>query len=149
VDRSIDVISAYISKQGTVYDLTSYEHCYAPPYSSAKDAVNMAGFVAENMLSGKMKTMHWDEVASLDDDVFLLDVRTVEECQRGKVSGAVNIPLDDLRARLGEVPQGRKIAVYCGVGIRSYVAVRILMQKGYEEVYNSGGFMTYSILQEQ
>ena len=150
VDRSIGVISAYISKQGTVYDLTSYEHCYAPPYSSAKDAVNMAGFVAENVLSGKVKTINWDKIASLGDAVFLLDVRTVEECQRGMVGGAVNIPLDDLRTRLGEIPQGRKIAVYCGVGIRSYVAVRILMQKGYEEVYNlSGGFMTHSILQEQ
>lgn len=150
VDRSIDVISAYISKQGTVYDLTSYEHCYAPPYASAKDAVNMAGFVAENVLSGKLKTISWDKLASLGDDVFLLDVRTAEECRRGMAGGAVNIPLDDLRARLGEVPQGRKIAVYCGVGIRSYAAVRILMQKGYEKVYNlSGGFMTYSSLHIQ
>jgi rhodanese-related sulfurtransferase len=150
VDRSIDVISAYISKQGTVYDLTSYEHCYAPPFSSAKDAVNMAGFVAENVLSGKVKTINWDKVASWGDAVYLLDVRTVEECRRGMVGGAVNIPLDDLRARLGEVPQGRKIAVYCGVGIRSYAAVRILMQKGYGQVYNlSGGFMTYSSLRDQ
>ena len=150
VDRSIDVISAYISRQGTIYDLTSYEHCYAPPFASAKDAVNMAGFVAENVLSGKLKTINWDKVALLGDAVFLLDVRTVEECRRGMVSGALNIPLDDLRVRLGEVPQGRKIAVYCGVGIRSYAAVRILMQKGYGEVYNlSGGFMTYSSLQDQ
>ncbi len=150
VDRSIDVISAYISRQGTVYDLTSYEHCYAPPYASAKDAVNMAGFVAENVLSGKVKFINWDKIASLGGDLFLLDVRTVEECRRGMAEGAVNIPLDDLRARVGEVPQGRRIAVYCGVGIRSYAAVRILMQKGYQEVYNlSGGFMTYSSLQVQ
>jgi NADPH-dependent 2,4-dienoyl-CoA reductase/sulfur reductase-like enzyme/rhodanese-related sulfurtransferase len=150
VDRSIDVISAYISKQGTVYDLTSYEHCYAPPFSSAKDAVNMAGFVAENVLSGKLKTINWDKVASLGDAVYLLDVRTVEECRRGMAGGAVNIPLDDLRARLGEVPQDRKIAVYCAVGIRSYAAARILMQKGYGQVYNlSGGFMTYSSLQDK
>lgn len=150
VDRSIDVISAYISRQGTVYDLTSYEHCYAPPYASAKDAVNMAGFVAENVLSVKVKNINWDKIGSLGDNLFLLDVRTVEECRRGMAEGAVNIPLDDLRARVGEVPQGRKIAVYCGVGIRSYAAVRILLQKGYQEVYNlSGGFMTYSNLQVQ
>lgn len=148
VDRCIDVISAYISRQSTVYDLTSYEHCYAPPFSSAKDAVNMAGFVAENVLSGKLKTMNWDQVALPGDAVFLLDVRTVEECQRGMVSGALNIPLDDLRTRLGEVPRDKRIAVYCAVGIRSYAAVRILKQKGYGEVYNlSGGFMTYSSLQ--
>ncbi len=150
VDKCIDVISAYISMHGTVYDLAGYEHCYAPPFSSAKDAVNMAGFVAENVLSGKVKTIPWDKLASLGDTLYLLDVRTVEEYRRGMVSGAVNIPLDDLRARLGEVPQGRKIAVYCGVGIRSYAAVRILKQKGYGEVYNlSGGFMTYSSLQGQ
>ncbi len=150
VDKSIDVISAYMSKEGTIHDLAAFEHCYAPPYSSAKDAVNMAGFVAENVLSGKIKTIGWEKVGSLGNDLFLLDVRTEGEFQRGTVKGAINIPLDDLRKRIGEIPKEKKIAVYCGVGIRSYAAGRILRQSGYDEVYNlSGGYTTYSVLQAE
>jgi NADPH-dependent 2,4-dienoyl-CoA reductase/sulfur reductase-like enzyme/rhodanese-related sulfurtransferase len=146
VDKRIDVISAYMAKGGTVYDLTAFEHCYAPPYSSAKDAVNMAGFAAENILTGKIKTITWEKIASLGSDGIILDVRTAEECREGMFEGALNIPLDDLRARLDEVPRGKKIAAYCRVGFRSYIAARILMQHEFD-VYNlSGGYTTYSSL---
>jgi NADPH-dependent 2,4-dienoyl-CoA reductase/sulfur reductase-like enzyme/rhodanese-related sulfurtransferase len=147
VDKKIDVISAIMGMKGTVYDLMEFEQCYAPPYSSAKDAVNMAGFVAENVLSGRIKTITWEKVLANQDDFIILDVRTGGECGRGKAPGAINIPVDDLRQRIGEIPKGKKIAVHCGVGIRSYIAVRILMQSGFEEVFNiSGGYISYAIL---
>jgi len=143
-DKRIDVISAYLSKQGTIYDLTAFEHCYAPPYSTAKDAVNMAGFVAENILAGQMKTISWEKVASLGGEVLIIDARSPAEHRQGTIPGAVNIPIDELRARIGEVPRGKKIVVYCGVGIRSYIAGRILAQAGYREVFNlAGGYTTY------
>ena len=147
VDKKIDIISAIMGMKGTVYDLMEFEQCYAPPYSSAKDAVNMAGFVAENVLSGRIKTITWEKVLANPDDFIILDVRTGGECGRGMAPGAVNIPVDDLRQRMGEIPKGKKIAVNCGVGIRSYIAVRILMQSGFEEVFNiSGGYISYAIL---
>ncbi len=149
VDKRIDVIAAYLAKEGTIYDLTSFEHCYAPPYAAAKEAVNMAGFVAENILLGKIKTLTWDKVASLGKDVLILDVRTAEEYGEGMIPGALHIPVDDLRTRIKDLPQDKKIVVYCGVGIRSYIAARILMQKGFT-VYNlSGGYFTYTCLQPQ
>ena len=146
VEKRIDVISAYLANRGTVYDLTAFEHCYAPPYAAAKDAVNMAGFVAENILSGKMKTLSWEQVSARAGEFAILDVRTAEEYRRGSIEGALHIPIDDLRARIGEVPRSKPLIVYCGVGIRSYLAARILMQKGFE-VYNlSGGYTTYAAL---
>lgn len=147
VEKKIDVISAIMGLNGTVYDLMEFEQCYAPPYSSAKDAVNMAGFVAENVISGKIMTITWEKVLANLNDFFILDVRSNGECGQGMAPGAVNIPADDLRRRLGEIPKGKKIAVNCGVGIRSYIAVRILMQSGFKEVYNiSGGYISYMIL---
>jgi len=150
VEKKIDVISALMGMKGTVYDLIEFEQCYAPPYSSAKDAVNMAGFVAENVLTGKIKTITWEKVLANPNDVIILDVRTSGEFSNGSVTKAINIPVDDLRKRLEEIPKGRKIAVTCGVGIRSYIAVRILMQSGFEEVYNiSGGYVSYMIAKAQ
>lgn len=134
-----------MAMSGTVYDLMEFEHAYAPPYSSAKDPVNMAGFTAENILTGKVDTITWQEfLKSEGGDFFVLDVRNPGELKRGKAEGSVNIPVDTLRKNLSTVPKDKKIAVYCASGIRSGIAVRILKQNGYNEVFNiSGGFMSY------
>ena len=143
-EKKIDVISAFMQKHGTVYDLEEFEQCYAPPYSSAKDAVNMAGFVAVNVLSGKIKPILWEKVLKDRSDYFILDVRTKSEFSRGAAPGAVNIPVDDLRQGMAGLPKDKKIAVYCGVGIRSYIAVRMLVQNGFTETYNiSGGYFSF------
>ena len=149
VEKRIDVIAAFIQKEGTVYDLTAFEHCYAPPYSSAKDPVNMAGFVGQNILEGKVHTINWDELEA-EKDGLLLDVRTPGEFKHGTIPGAVNIPLNDLRSRLDEIDPSGKILVFCKVGMRGYLAARILMQHGYKEVYNlSGGYTTYQHVMQQ
>ncbi|MBN1501557.1 MAG: CoA-disulfide reductase [Spirochaetes bacterium] len=145
VDKRIDVIAALIGKGGTVYDLQDVEHAYAPPYSSAKDPVNIAGYAAENIINGMVKTISWDKLLQIDkNDFLLLDVRTPEEVMLGAIEGSVNIELDTLRKRINEVPKNKKIIVYCAVGLRGYLGSRILMQNGYDEVYNlSGGYKTY------
>jgi NADPH-dependent 2,4-dienoyl-CoA reductase/sulfur reductase-like enzyme/rhodanese-related sulfurtransferase len=145
VDKRIELLSQIIRSKGTVHDLAEVEQAYAPPYSSAKDPVNVAGFVAENILAGKVKTVHWREIASLDArQDFLLDVRTESEHRAGCIEGSTLIPLDTLRDRLDRIPRNRRIIVYCAVGLRGYLAARILMQHGFHEVYNlSGGITTY------
>ncbi|SKA85196.1 NADPH-dependent 2,4-dienoyl-CoA reductase, sulfur reductase [Caloramator quimbayensis] len=145
VDKRIDVLAEAVRHNFTVYDLEELELAYAPPYSSAKDPVNMAGFVAANILKGDMKVIHWDEIENINkDEYFILDVRTPVEYQGGHIEGAVNIPVDDLRQRLNEIPRNKKIIEYCKVGLRGYLAYRILIQNGYE-VYNlSGGYDIYS-----
>jgi len=144
-DKRIDLIASVIKKNGTIYDLSVIEHAYAPPFSSAKDPVNIAGMVAENILSGKVNIVHWNEIPEGKEDVLILDVRTPVEFAADSVDDAVNIPLDELRARLDELPKDKTIIIYCGIGLRAYIACRILMQKGYEKVYNlSGGYRTYS-----
>lgn len=147
VDKRLDLMATAIRHGGTVYDLEEIEHGYAPPYSSAKDPVNIAGFVAENVLTGKSRQIHWSELATLDKrEVYLLDVRTPEEFAVGTIDGATNIPLAELRDRLGEVPRNKRIVVFCGVGQRAYNAERILRGRGFENVVNlSGGFKTYSL----
>jgi CoA-disulfide reductase len=141
VDKRIDVIASAIRFNGTVYDLAELELSYAPPYSSAKDPVNMAGFVAQNVLSGKSNMITWDEVSKLNkDDYILLDVRTEEEFIRGHVNGAVNIPLDSLRERVSELDKTKIIIAYCKVGIRGYIAERILDQKGFTVLNVTGGY---------
>ena len=145
VDKRIDLFSAAIRKGVTVHDLADIEHAYAPPYSSAKDPVNIAGMVAENILDGTTKIISWREVAKHHfEDVFLLDIRTRDEYQLGTIEGSVNIPLDELREHIDEIPKNKKIIPFCGVGLRAHVACRILMQSGFPEVYNlSGGLKTY------
>ncbi|MFV0377046.1 MAG: CoA-disulfide reductase [Mangrovibacterium sp.] len=145
VDKRIDLIATVLMKNGTIYDLQEIEHAYAPPYSSAKDPVNQAGFVAENILTGRLKVITWREVSTNDsDNICLLDVRTPAEHELGHIEGSINIEVDKIRERLAELPRDKKIIVYCGVGIRGYVAARILMQNGFTEVYNlSGGYKTY------
>ena len=144
-DKRLDMLATVIKNSGTIYDLIDIEHAYAPPYSSAKDPVNIAGYVAENILKGRMKPIYWRQLIGDDaSSYFLLDVRTRDEYQLGTIPGAINIPLDELRQHLNELPKDRPIAVFCAVGLRGHVASRILLQAGFAEVYNlSGGYKTY------
>jgi len=145
VDKRIDVIATAIRAGMTVYDLEKLELAYAPPYSSAKDPVNIAGYVASNILKGDSVIIHWHDIDKLDrEKTVMIDVRTPEEYSLGTIEGAKNIPVDKLRNRLSEIPQDREIIIFCQVGLRSYIACRILRQKGYKKVKNlSGGYKTY------
>jgi NADPH-dependent 2,4-dienoyl-CoA reductase/sulfur reductase-like enzyme/peroxiredoxin family protein/TusA-related sulfurtransferase/rhodanese-related sulfurtransferase len=145
VDKRIDVIAAFLSMGAGVEALTRFEHAYAPPFASAKDPVNYAGFVAENIRSGLTAQVRWNRVAELRaQGAFVLDVRTPEEFALGHIEGAANIPNTELRSRLAEVPKGRFVLLYCGVGIRGYLAERILRQNGWAELANlAGGWKTY------
>ena len=141
VDKRLDVLSSFIQQNKTIYDLIDYEHAYAPPYSSAKDPVNMAGFVAENILLNRLKVFYWNELENFTPEDILLDVRRINEYEAGKIPGAINIPLDELRSRIGEIPTGKNIYIYCEAGLRGYLAQRILKQSGYRHVSNlSGGY---------
>jgi len=146
VDKRCDVLAAAIRAGMTAYDLTRLELCYAPPYSSAKDPVNMAGYAIENALTGKVKNFHWHEVDALprDGSVTLLDVRNPQETTHGSIAGFINIPLDILRERIGELDGSRPVYVHCQSGIRSYVAARILTQNGFDAYNLSGGYRLYS-----
>lgn len=147
VDKRIDQVAQIIKHKGTIADLLTLEHCYAPPYSSAKDPIAIAGYAASNVLNGKMPVVYWREVKALSaqpDDTFLLDVRTPEEFALNSIPHAVNIPLDDLRERIAEVPRERPIVIFCAVGLRGYLAQQILVARGFENVRNlSGGFKLY------
>lgn len=148
VDKRIDLLAQVIRNGGSIYDLQEIEHAYAPPFSSAKDPVNMAGFIAENILEGDVRVVHWQAIENAGNEEMILDIRTREEYESGHIDGAINIPLDELRDRLSEVPKDKLIYVYCAVGLRGYTASRILMQRGYESVYNlSGGYTTYRYVQ--
>ena len=144
-DKRCDVIAAAIRFGASAADLTRLELCYAPPYSSAKDPVNMAGYVVENLLTGKAKIFHWHDTAALDPkSATLLDVRTASEFRRGTIPGFINIPLDELRGRLEEIDKNKPIYLTCQIGLRGYIASRILTQNGYD-VYNlSGGYHLWS-----
>ena len=140
VDKRIDVLAMALFAGMTVFDLEEAELCYAPPFGSAKDPINMAGFVAANKIRGEHPQVTVD---ALPWDHFLLDVRSPAEFARGHLPGAVNIPLDDLRARLGELPTSKPILAYCQVGMRGYLATRILLQKGLKVTNLAGGYLTY------
>lgn len=145
VDKRIDEYAMVIKNGGTVHDLTRIEHAYAPPFSSAKDPVAVSGYVAGNILSGKMRPLYWRELVQADlSKVTLVDVRTADEFALGAIEGAVNIPLDDLRLRMSELPKDKPVWVYCGVGLRGYLASNILRCNGYADVSNLvGGLKTY------
>lgn len=145
-DKRIDVIATALRMGGTVQDLTELELAYAPPYSSAKDPVNMVGYTAENILSGKLGVIHWNDMPTLDMTKYqIVDVREPLERELGFISGSVNIPVNALRTRMGELDRSRIPVVYCAVGLRGYIAARILKQHGFETVLNlSGGYTTYS-----
>lgn len=146
VDKRIEMFAQVIQRKGTVYDLATLEHAYAPPYSSAKDPVNMAGYVAENILTQKVEIVHWRDITGLQKDTLLLDVRTADEYSLGTLPNAINIPVDELRTRLSELPKDKPIVVSCAVGLRGYLAYRILTQHGFKNVKNlSGGYKTWSV----
>lgn len=147
VDKRIDVIATTIRLNGSVSDLTELELSYAPPYSSAKDPVNMAGFVAENVINGLMDVMTFDEYLAYDkDNTILVDVRTEIEYNNGHLEGAINIPVDELRSRLSELDKDKEIIEYCQVGLRGYIAARILSQYGYKVKNITGGYKSISSL---
>ncbi|WP_416991628.1 DsrE/DsrF/DrsH-like family protein [Alistipes indistinctus] len=146
VDKRIDQIALLIKRGGTVYDLQKIEHTYAPPFSSAKDPIAIAGYVAGNIISGAMPVVTWRQISEADrTNTLFLDVRTREEFTFGAIPGAVNIPLDELRGRIDELPHDKDIYIYCAIGLRGYLALKILMGHGFNRVKNlSGGYKTYA-----
>ena len=140
-DKRLDILSSVIKRNGTIYELAEFEHAYAPPYSSAKDPVNIVGFVAENILQGRLSVFYWNELEKIGEGDLLIDVRSAEEYMAGNIDKAVNIPVDEIRSRLDEIPADSNIFIYCEAGLRGYLAQRILKQNGYKNVFNlSGGY---------
>lgn len=150
VDKRLDLLASVIQRKSTIFELTEFEHAYAPPFSSAKDPINIAGFVAENILEKQLHLFYWDQVADATEDDFILDVRTAKEFAEGSIPGAVNIPVDELRERINELPTDKRILLYCQIGLRGYLAYRILKQKGFQQVFSlSGGYMLYKSCSEE
>ncbi len=150
VDKRIDILSSLIQRGSNIAELVEFEHAYAPPYSSAKDPVNMAGFVAENILLDRLRVFYWDQVSQLPETALLLDVRTKAEFEAGHIPTAVNIPVDEIRDRMQEIPTNRPIYIYCEAGLRGYLAQRILRQTGYETVANlSGGYVSWKAADQE
>lgn len=152
VDKRMDVLAAAIRFGARITDLAGLELCYAPPFGSAKDPVNMLGFVAENIVTGKVKQFFWHDIEDLprDGSVTLLDVRTPAEVRRGRIDGFMNIPLDSLRERIGEIPKNKPVYIHCHSGLRSYIACRILAGNGYDCFNLAGGWRLYeSVINEK
>lgn len=147
VDKRIDQIASVIKKGGTIYDLTEIEHAYAPPFSSAKDPVAIAGYVASNIVREAMPAITWRQLHHTDrSKMVIIDVRTKDEYAMGHITEAIHIPIDELRHRLSEIPSGKSILLYCSIGHRGYLGAKILLNHGYSNVYNlSGGYKTYSV----
>ena len=144
VDKRIDALATAMTFSGTTSDLMDLELAYAPPFGSAKDPVNVIGMIAENMRSGKMKPIHWNEIDPTDANTVFLDVRSALEFSLGSIKNAVNIPLEELRERMGEIPKNKKIVAFCAKGQKGYFASRILLQNGFSEIYNLiGGLSIY------
>ena len=145
VDKRIDVLATAIYAGIKAYDLAELDLAYAPPYSSAKDPVNMAGYIIENLANGVVKQWYYDDADSLprDGSVTLLDTRTVSEYSCGHIDGFLNIPVDELRERLDEIDKNKKVYVICQSGLRSYIASRILMGNGFDAYNFAGGFRFY------
>lgn len=147
VDKRIDVIATVMRLDGTIYDLEELELCYAPPFSSAKDPVNMAGFVAENVLSGRMDSITPEDYFNYDkENTVLLDVRSKTEFNNGHIEGAENIPVDELRKNLNKLDKNKEILEYCQVGLRGYIASRILSQNGFKVKNMTGGYKNAALL---
>lgn len=145
-DKRIDQLAMVIKHKGTIYDLIRLEQAYAPPFSSAKDPIAIAGYTAANIISGKMPVIYWRDIESLDlSKVQLIDTRTPAEFELGTISGAVNIPVDDIRERMGEIDKSKPVVTFCAVGLRGYVAARILLANGYDVRNLSGGYKTYQL----
>ena len=145
VDKRIDVVATAMQAGMTVFDLEELELAYAPPFSSSRDPVNIVGFTAANILRGDARVMTWDQVSTLDrSKITIVDVRLPEELALGMIDGAINIPLDDIRQQINEIPKDRPVLLYCQTGQRSYFASRILNQLGFEAYNLTGGYKTYS-----
>ncbi|RKD15308.1 CoA-disulfide reductase [Pelobium manganitolerans] len=150
VDKRLDVLSSVIKNKGTIYDLIEFEQAYAPPFSSAKDPVNMVGFVSENILLGGLKVIECSKLDSVEANAALIDVRTPTEFAGGTIEGAVNIPLDEIRNRLTEVPTDKPLHIFCQQGMRGYLAQRILVQSGFRNVTNlSGGYLLWKTYKDE
>ncbi len=151
VDKRLDVIAVAINSGIKADKLKDLETAYAPPFSSAKDPVNMAGFIIENIDRGLLKQYHWQEDAKLarDGSVTLLDIRTVEEYEAGHIEGYINIPLNELRDRLGEIKKDQPVYVVCQSGLRGHIACRILLQNGFDCYNLSGGYRLYSMVKKE
>jgi rhodanese-related sulfurtransferase len=150
VDKRIDLLSSIIKRKSTIYELIELEHAYAPPFSSAKDPVNMAGFVAENIMLERLKIFYWNEMDQIKSDDIFIDVRREDEYQKGRIEGAINIPVDEMRNRLNEIPKEKNIFIYCEAGLRGYLAQRILLQNGFTSVKNlSGGYKLWKASTEE
>ncbi len=150
VDKRIDTLSSVIQRGSTINELTEFEHAYAPPYSSAKDPVNMAGFVAENIMEKRLHVVPWTMVKEIKDTDLLIDVRMPDEFSSGNIPGSINIPVDDLRERLKEIPTNKDIYIYCQIGLRGYLAQRILLQHHFSRVYNiSGGYKLWEVCDKE
>jgi rhodanese-related sulfurtransferase len=149
VDKRIDVLAIALQAGMTVFDLEEAELAYSPQYGSAKDPINMLGFVAAGVLQGDHPQVCWEEVAApaTNGRPLLLDVRTPAEFAAGHIPGAVNVPVDEMRGRVGELPRGRRVVVYCQVGQRGYLATRLLRQEGFEAANLSGGYKTYQLFE--
>jgi rhodanese-related sulfurtransferase len=143
VDKRIDVVATAIRAGMTVDDLADLELCYAPPFGSAKDPVNLAGMAAQNVRAGRVVPVQWDELAGLAGSVLVLDVREAKEREGGAIPGSVHIPLGELRGRLGELPRDKEIVAHCATGQRSYSACRLLMQNGFRCRNLTGSFKTW------
>lgn len=155
VDKRLDLLASVVSRKGKVFDLIDIEHAYAPPYSSAKDPVAYAGYVAENILTQQFFPIQWHQLKEIlsqpewQEQYYLLDVRSAMEVKSGMIEGASNIPVDELREMLDELPDDKTIIIYCAVGLRGYIASRILLQSGFEKVLNlSGGYKTWKLMEE-
>ena len=153
VDKRIDEIALIIKHKGTIYDLIRLEHAYAPPYSSAKDPAAIAGYAAENILKAKVHPLYWRELRDADmQEITLIDVRTPDEHSLNSIKGSINIPLDDLRERMSEIPSDKPVYLYCAVGLRGYLASRILLQHGFANVKNlvsGGNYSRYALRQSR
>ncbi|MBR6919837.1 MAG: FAD-dependent oxidoreductase [Bacteroidales bacterium] len=147
VDKRVEMIAQIIRHKGTVEDLCETEQAYAPPFASAKDPVNMAGFVAENILHDRYRIIQWNEWQKHDKSgTLLLDVRTPEEFRMGHLPEAVNLEVDHLRENLNQLPKDKEIVIYCAIGLRAYIAYRILTQHGFTNIRSiSGGYRTYQM----
>ena len=147
VDKRIDQVALLIKNGGTIYDLIKLEHAYAPPFSSAKDPIAIAGYTAANIINGSMPVIHWRELKDMDlSNTTLIDVRTADEYSLGTIRNAINIPVDELRKRIHEIPVDKPVIVFCAIGLRGYIALKILTGHNFKNVRNlSGGYKTYAL----
>lgn len=148
VDKRIDQLAATLRYSGTVYDLEELELSYAPPFSSAKDPVNMAGYTAENVLTGKSDVFYIENIPNIPKDATLLDVRTGGEFKKGSIDGAVNISVDTLRNNLDKLDKSKPVYAYCQIGLRGYIAEQILRQNGFTVKNLSGGYRFYNAMKK-